>query len=925
MRLHHLIWISILLLASGPTASPASAIGGEDLAVIEGSEEDLLILEVQLGEWVLSDGLIAYRASHSGDLAAEPYSGDLAAEPYSVLLPLGEITGLLELPIQVDPAARSAVGWLGQESERFDLDLAAQPPTLDGQPLVLGRGRAAIHRTDIYIEAALLDRWLAVGFELDLAHQVLRLEPRRKLPIQRRLERQERWRQLHLHAVEDQSGPRFAAQQIPYRLLDWPVVDGRYDINRKRYTDGSLATTARHSLLAQGDLLGMTADLFLGGQRTSDEDDLLADARLTLSRRDPQGGLLGPMRATDLRFGDLVSPNDRLISPGHPGRGFELARISQQGHAAGSRTVDRTTLRGDALPGWDIELYRNEVLYDVTTVSDEGRYELADVALFFGINRLKLVFYGPHGERREKVEQIYLGPGLLPRGETDYHFGVYQQDVGLLQRSQALAATDAAVQGDFRLVAGLTRGLTRQLSGDAGLFSLALPDGRHDYLRLGLRAALLGGAGRLVVLHDMAGGSAATLALQRRLGRFTVAVEHSQFQDFVSEEIELADLLSRTEARLDGQIRLFGSRVVPLSLTLRQERHRPGRRLELRGSSGFSHPLGRLHLTHRWHFDVSGSELDASRLALRGNLLFNSWLRQLALRANLRYDLHPSPELASLDLVARWRPGRRLSATFGLDHGLAQGITQVHVGADWELRPLRLGVDLGWGTDGSLRAGASLSFSLGREPRSGRARWQAEPAARQGAVSARVFLDHDGNGHFGPGDEALPGVRFAVNGSPQSLPSNADGVARLALSPYRHADLAVDETSLEDPYWRPQIQGLGFVPRPGVTWTAEFPIAVTGEIDGTVSLGLKQGQRAASKIRLQLVAADGEVLQEVESQYDGFYLFTYVPPGLYTLQTDPRQAEELGLRPFVKPAIRMEGGNVLTLDFDLRPAATGLE
>ncbi len=917
MRLHHLIWISILLWANWQTASPASANGGEALAAIEGSDEDLLILKVQLGEWLLSDGLIAYRVSHSGDLAVEPHS---------VLLPLGEITGLLELPIQVDPAARSAVGWLGQESERFELDLAAEPPTLAGQPLALGRGRAEIHRTDIYIEAALLGRWLAVGFELDLARQVLRLEPHRKLPIQRRLERQERWRRLNLHAEEDQSGPRFAAQQVPYRLLDWPVVDGRYDIGRKRYSDGRLATTARHSLLAQGDLLGMTADLFLGGQRTSDEDDLLADARLTLGRRDPQGGLLGPLRATDLRFGDLVSPNDRLISPGHPGRGFELARISQQGRAAGSRTVDRMTLRGDALPGWDVELYRNEVLYDVTTVSDEGRYELADVALFFGINRLRLVFYGPHGERREKVEQIYLGPGLLPRGETDYHFGVYQQDVGLLQRSQALAATDAAVQGDVRLVAGLTRGLTRRLSGDAGLFSLALPDGRHDYLRLGLRAALLGGAGRLVVLHDMAGGSAATLALQRRLGRFTVAVEHSHFEDFVSEEIEIADLLSRTEARLDGQIRLFGSRVVPLSLTLRQERYlEPGRRLELRGSSGFSHPLGRFHLTHRWHFDVSGSELDASRLALRGNLLFNSWLRQLALRANLRYDLHPSPELASLDLMARWRPGRRLSATFGLDHGLAQGITQVHVGADWELRPLRLGVDLGWGTDGSLRAGASLSFSLGREPRSGRPRWQAEPAARHGAVSARAFLDHDGNGHFGAGDETLQGVRFAVNGSPQSIPSNAEGVAQLSLSSYRHADLAVDETSLQDPYWKPQVQGLGFVPRPGVIWTAEFPIAVTGEIDGTVSLQLEQGQPAAPKIRLQLIGVNGEVFQEVESQYDGFYLFTYLPPGLYTLQTDPQQVEELGLRPVLKAGIRLGGGDVLTLDLNLQPAASELE
>jgi hypothetical protein len=46
-------------------------------------------------------------------------------------------------------------------------------------------------------------------------------------------------------------------------------------------------------------------------------------------------------------------------------------------------------------------------------------------------------------------------------------------------------------------------------------------------------------------------------------------------------------------------------------------------------------------------------------------------------------------------------------------------------------------------------------------------------------------------------------------------------------------------------------------------------------------------------VNVQVVNAAGEVIAEVMSSFDGFYLFTRVPPGKYIVRIDPEQLERL--------------------------------
>jgi hypothetical protein len=227
--------------------------------------------------------------------------------------------------------------------------------------------------------------------------------------------------------------------------------------------------------------------------------------------------------------------------------------------------------------------------------------------------------------------------------------------------------------------------------------------------------------------------------------------------------------------------------------------------------------------------------------------------------------------------------------------GLRRAGTAVSGGLDWRLEALVLGMTAGLSSDGRMQVGASMSFSLGREPRSARPWLRADSGSSQGAVSARAFLDADADGCFSAGDSPLAGVRFKTDGSRLNAETGEDGVAWLPLSPYHRLDLSLDEDTLSDPAWVAERQGVGLVPRPGAAWTVDFPVIETGEIDGTVSLRRGDGKQEASNVLLQLLGADGTVVQETKSQYDGFYLFEKVRPGRYTLRIAPDQLDRLRL------------------------------
>jgi hypothetical protein len=855
-----LIALAALLLSAAPV-----------LAQEEGSlpEEDLLVLGVRLAGEALADDLVAF------------------GHPEGVLLPLQRLTELLELPLEVDPEGGGARGWIASEERRASLDLGRGEWALGNRKGRFEPAMAQVREGDLFLDAGLLSSWLPIDFAVDRGSLVLAVAPREKLALQERWEREARRRDLTAARAGEiaPAASRFAAEPHPYGLVGWPTIDGSVGFSLGFGETGRTAAL-RHSLLARGDLLAMTAGLFVSGDA----------ARLTLERN---------LGGCEWKIGDLAIRPDPLVSRGRPGRGLLIAGAPGTTSAASS---GRTVLAGDALPGWEVELYRNGALLDFQRVGEDGRYEFRDIPLRDGMNLFRLAFYGPRGERREREERIFSSNDLLPAGETVWHLGVVQAGVGLLQSAAAAVAGDEVLSGSLLGSFELERGLSRRLSWGLGFNSLTLDEARHDYLGFNLRTSWPGGSGRLRLTRDLRGGWAGQLQARGSLGPVQFEADQVELQGFRGDGEDTGNIRSRTRVRLFTQAsmprRLFKGAALPISLTGTRRVTAYDESLVLQATSAFTLSLGPSTLGNRWRLDYSDSGLSAG-----GALLWSARLRKLGLRGDLSYGFAPEPVLSDLTLQAEAAMRQDLTARFGLNQNLRQATTALSAGVDWKRDHVLLGLMLGLTSRGRVELGASLSFSIGRDPQKDRFRIQGESGASQGAVSARVFLDADNDGRFGPGDSPLPGVRFEADAAALAAMTGDDGLAWVRVPPYRPVSLSVAEESLADPAWFPGRSGVSLIPRPGVAWAADFPVVITGEIEGIVFLREGGSRREASNVRVQLVDVQGTVVQESRSQFDGFYLFERVLPGRYSIRIDPAQLERLRLTAVIeKPEIELRSG-----------------
>ncbi|MCH9031004.1 MAG: hypothetical protein IIB00_01910, partial [candidate division Zixibacteria bacterium] len=537
--------------ADSDTSPPTPDNPGDDFI-----EDEILILQVQLGKYILSDGILGFL--HRG----------------GVMLPLGEMCRIVDFPIEVEPDEGLAHGWFLREYRFFSLNHSRSEVVIRGRIQTYDASLVRLEADDIYVDATLLSRWFPLDFTMDLPRLIVRLSSREPLPFEQKLKREELWKSKRRGRA---SGPAYPRQNSAYKLLDWPVVDANQSL---AYGRGSVrGREARYNGLVSGDFLFMTSTLFLLGS----DETTVEELRLSLSRTDPDNGLLGPLGASKLSFGDIFSPQQALSATSRAGRGIEISNFP----VSRPSEFDRTTMQGELLPDWEVELYRNEVLLDFQLSRGDGRYEFIDVPLLFGMNILRLVFYGPQSQKYEDVERILIGPGLLRPGERLYRLAYIQQDVDLFL--VGIDTTRIAQQGEERLLAEFEQGISRRISLSVSGASIPLRSGRRKYGSFGIRAALFGAFTRIDASHDNLGGTALKITTQSNPLGMDFLFEHGRFYDFISESIsESGDpVTSQTQVRLDGVIPRWILPRISFGGTGRLERRESGR-YRLNGSNRIS-------------------------------------------------------------------------------------------------------------------------------------------------------------------------------------------------------------------------------------------------------------------------------------------------------------------------------------------------
>jgi hypothetical protein len=233
------------------------------------------------------------------------------------------------------------------------------------------------------------------------------------------------------------------------------------------------------------------------------------------------------------------------------------------------------------------------------------------------------------------------------------------------------------------------------------------------------------------------------------------------------------------------------------------------------------------------------------------------------------------------------------------------------------------GVSASYSSRGTVAAGVQLFMAMGKEPRQSAWLFDAQPMAGAGAASMRVFVDKNLDGVMDAGDEPIKGVSFTINGGTHQARTDEAGIAYLSRLPVKqNVDIAVDTGSLEDPQWMTQKKGVRVVPRPGKVTELDFPVIMTGEIDGTVYLVENDVKRGVGDVSLELVDAGRKVIAQTRTASDGYYIVPAVPPGNYLLRISREQLKRLNLTDTGMHMITVssDGTFINGVDFSLIPS-----
>lgn len=891
--------MSILALAllqgaalAAPADAPAEAVALDHSA----GEEEMLLFAAELDALALTEGLTAF--------------GD-PADPY---LPIGELSRLLDLAVEVDVPGAKVSGTIGRQRREILLDLRSGTGRNGDRSIAVSPADFRLSASDAFVRAALVEALLPVRVAIDSESLTIRLTPTEPLPLQEQRARLARAAAIDSSQVETEE---VLEVDSPYRSASMPgfdvVLEGGYDSRE--------GPSRRYDLRAAADLLYGAVQAYVG----SDREGRPRIARFVYERRSPAGHL--PLGIRRFGAGDVFTPALALGPRSVGGRGVSLSSAPLE-HVSIFDTID---LRGELPAGHDVELYVNDVLHGSRNAAIEGRYEFPGVPLSFGLNRIRIVIHGPRGERSEQARTINVGGGQLRAGETWFEAGLVQQERSLIEPGGRIGPDLAGVPaGAPRLVASVSHGVSKSLTLVAGVATYSAARGSPQHVATaGIRTPVGAFAVQADAARDSDGGAAVSVGAAGRLAGVSTVLRHSEYRGgFLDENAVLADprrpMSSRTSLTADASLPLPG-RPLPLSFRLMHTAYSDGGRSLLAGAR-LSTTLGGTLLSAGLDYQSETSRGGAARRQLSGMATASAFLGGAwQVRGVLDYEVLPLARLRTLAFTADRGVSRGLAMRLGVAHGFA-GRNETSLQAGPVLR-LPFG-DIALNADyapqrGHWRAGLRLSFGSLHDPLRRRYMLTRPGPAAGGAVAFHAFVDGDGDGRFGEGDEPVAGV--AISGGEGSRVTDARGHAiATGFGSAPRGRLAVDLTAMEDATLAAPPAVVAFRPRAGQVVLVPYPLARVGE--AYLRLTVRQSNRTVgiSALRVRLVTEGGRLF-EATTQFDGSVVLGDLPLGRYRLELDPEQAERLRISLAAPVSFALGPDESPTIEAEVRFAGASAE
>ncbi len=788
-------------------------------------------------------------------------------------LPIIELSKGFEFFVEAEPDRQYVQGFASVEENSYTIDGDRHEITIKGnresidESAILNSDLLATD--DIYVEMELLNKIWPVQMQIDLSSIAIMVEAEEDLSFIRRREREKnRTMAESRKEIAEKEKVELPFRKNPHEIFGKPVIDYqatyRHDRNSGEYSGDNIFSGRQQ-------VLGMIADYSTSFTLDDGRFRRPESARLKFERRSPGKEYVVP-GIRGFEGGDISIRQRDLISNTEGGRGILITNDSRDP----SNEFDRITIQGTGPPGWEIELYNNDEIMEFSVVPDDGEYTFNDIVLSHGNNQIKLLFFGPQGQVREETRSYNAGGNMRSPGEFTYSAGMLDLEREFIPLSDEPSTDPEGIVKTGNVAYGISRWLTAF----ASFTTIPLQDKRHDYMTAGVSASTPIGLAEAEVYKDKVSGNAIDLKMITSLFGIRLNTRAGIYNGLESTDSGFDSNAKsfETEIQANKNTKIFS---IPMGLrfnVLHTERENNDKSTTIDFARSFSRKG--LRVTHS-----DTIRLDDGRHEQTTGSIVTTWREgPWQLRGGFNYALFPEKELSSANAQVRYNTKNDVIMALNLNHNFANSIYGIgtQIGYDFKrfLGTFEADYERERGWEFIVRASTSLhSLTPDRS-----FTFDSKSRRTYAPIFGKAYLDKDEDGEFDEGtDQPLEGVKLLVGGGSGSREGSDENGNLVANGPHNEkVNIEIDPKSLSDPYYVPGPGGFSTVPLYGGVIEAAFPVVETGAIEGTVFRA--SNGRAVTGMDLELVNEKGETVMTVETAFDGYYTFEFVPSGTYSIR-----------------------------------------
>ncbi len=528
------------------------------------------------------------------------------------------------------------------------------------------------------------------------------------------------------------------------------------------------------------------------------------------------------------------------------------------------RSFGSYTVANYTKPGWKVELYVNNVLVEYKTADASGYYSF-DVPLVYGNSAIKLRFYGPNGEESSREENISIPFNFLPKKTLEY-----TASVGIIEDN---------TQSRFSRV-NINYGISRRMTIGTGYEYLStlksntfMPfvngsvwvlknmlvtgDYVHNVRSRGILTYRLPFNMQLEVnyIRYKQGQTAINNNyLEERKFVFSVPLHSRHFSLY--SRLALNEIVLPTTKFRTGEL-IFSGNVLGVNtnvstyVSLFDEVYPNTYSIV---SLGFRLPKGIL-FTPQFQYEYKEKQLVSLKALLEKSVFKHGFL-------NLSYEQNYFSNIRNYGLGFRY------------DFSFAQvSMATVYSGDQYT-------------------AVQSAKGSLLVDRKSRLFEFSDRSSQGRGGIVVTSFLDINGNGKRDEGEPKAPGFKFRVNAGRVVYNKRDTNASVFDLEPYQTYFIEPEYSSFDNITWRIKKQVIGAAVAANQFTDVDIPVSVVAEVSGKVSV--KGRKKGLERMLVYVKDKDGKVVSRLMTEEDGYFIYSGLLPGSYTISLDGPQLEKLG-------------------------------